>query len=55
MGMRPKYHNPHDSCPLSNGAMIRAMMLMSLIRMLREGPDVSLKGSPTVSPTTQAL
>mmetsp|Transcript_22215 Transcript_22215/g.42379 ORF Transcript_22215/g.42379 Transcript_22215/m.42379 type:complete len:254 (-) Transcript_22215:600-1361(-) len=30
-------------------------MLMSLIRMLREGPEVSLKGSPTVSPTTHAL
>ena len=28
---------------------------MSLMRMLREGPEVSLKGSPTVSPTTVAL
>eukprot|EP00959_Pyramimonas_sp_CCMP1952_P098178 2052333-Pyramimonas_sp.AAC.1 len=28
---------------------------MSLMRMFREGPDVSLKGSPTVSPTTHAL
>ena len=27
----------------------------SLIRMLREGPEVSLKGSPTVSPMTAAL
>ena len=27
----------------------------SLIRMFREGPEVSLKGSPTVSPTTAAL
>ena len=27
----------------------------SLIRMLMEGPEVSLKGSPTVSPTTPAL
>ena len=27
----------------------------SLIRMLTEGPAVSLKGSPTVSPTTAAL
>ena len=27
-------------------------MLMSLMRILREGPEVSLKGSPTVSPTT---
>mmetsp|Transcript_10110 Transcript_10110/g.22189 ORF Transcript_10110/g.22189 Transcript_10110/m.22189 type:complete len:244 (-) Transcript_10110:1481-2212(-) len=31
------------------------MMLMSLIRMFKAGPDVSLNGSPTVSPTTQAL
>ena len=29
-------------------------MLMSLIRMFRDGPEVSLKGSPTVSPTTEA-
>src|SRR5574344_2406243 len=28
---------------------------ISLIRMLSEGPAVSLKGSPTVSPTTPAL
>ena len=28
---------------------------MSLMRMLSEGPDVSLKGSPTVSPTMVAL
>ena len=28
---------------------------MSLIRMLRDGPDVSLNGSPTVSPTIVAL
>ena len=30
-------------------------MERSFIRMLMEGPDVSLKGSPTVSPTTAAL
>jgi len=29
-------------------------MDMSLMRMLRAGPDVSLNGSPTVSPTTVA-
>ena len=28
---------------------------MSLMRMFSEGPEVSLKGSPTVSPTTAAL
>jgi len=30
-------------------------MLMSLMRMFRLGPEVSLNGSPTVSPTTPAL
>ena len=32
-----------------------ATMLISLIRILRLGPEVSLNGSPTVSPTTVAL
>src|ERR1700679_2801389 len=31
------------------------MVARSLIRTWREGPAVSLKGSPTVSPTTAAL
>src|SRR5690554_8034510 len=30
-------------------------MDVNLIKILREGPEVSLKGSPTVSPTTAAL
>merc|ERR1711871_1301351 len=30
-------------------------MLISLIRMLSAGPEVSLKGSPTVSPMMHAL
>ena len=30
-------------------------ILISLINILSEGPEVSLKGSPTVSPTTFAL
>lgn len=30
-------------------------MAISLIKMFRLGPDVSLRGSPTVSPTTAAL
>merc|ERR1712072_952490 len=41
--------------PVKMGARVREMMDMSLIRMLSAGPDVSLKGSPTVSPTMQAL
>ena len=32
-----------------------ATMLISLIRIFKLGPDVSLNGSPTVSPTTVAL
>lgn len=37
------------------GANTIATTLRSLIKMLMEGPAVSLKGSPTVSPTTAAL
>ena len=33
---------------------ISEMLAIILIRMLREGPTVSFKGSPTVSPTTAA-
>src|SRR5690606_31981360 len=36
------------------GAMTSATMLISLMRMLSAGPEVSLKGSPTVSPMTAA-
>mmetsp|Transcript_20469 Transcript_20469/g.57673 ORF Transcript_20469/g.57673 Transcript_20469/m.57673 type:complete len:222 (-) Transcript_20469:1573-2238(-) len=51
--MRPTHHVSQSS--RKTGARRRDRMLMSLIRMFRAGPDVSLKGSPTVSPTTQAL
>lgn len=33
----------------------RLMIAISLINMLRDGPLVSFKGSPTVSPITAAL
>ena len=36
-------------------AMTMDTILISLMRMLRLGPEVSLNGSPTVSPTTVAL
>ena len=36
-------------------AMTMLTIDMSLIRILRDGPEVSLNGSPTVSPTTVAL
>src|SRR5690606_38547536 len=37
------------------GAMISDTMDINLIRMFMEGPEVSLNGSPTVSPVTEAL
>jgi hypothetical protein len=36
-------------------AMINDTIEVSLIRMFMDGPEVSLKGSPTVSPITVAL
>ena len=38
-----------------NGTKITATIVISLMRILRLGPEVSLKGSPTVSPITAAL
>lgn len=37
------------------GAMTSETIDISLIRMFIDGPEVSLKGSPTVSPVTEAL
>ena len=52
-------HYIKKPCPaliiINKGANTRATTDISLIRMLIEGPAVSLKGSPTVSPTTDAL
>ena len=42
-------------CNAIKGAMVNPTSEESLIRIFMEGPDVSLKGSPTVSPTTAAL
>ena len=39
----------------NTGAMRSAKIDTILIKMLRDGPEVSLNGSPTVSPTTAAL
>ena len=39
----------------NNGANTNATIVINLINMLIEGPEVSLNGSPTVSPTTAAL
>ncbi len=38
----------------SRGAITRLTIAITLMRMFMEGPEVSLKGSPTVSPTTAA-
>ena len=40
---------------MNTGAKTTDTTVMSLMRMLIEGPAVSLNGSPTVSPTTAAL
>lgn len=42
-------------CVAKNGANTSDSTAMSLIRMLSDGPDVSLRGSPMVSPMTAAL
>ena len=39
----------------TKGAMSRDTTLMTLMRIATPGPEVSLNGSPTVSPTTAAL
>ena len=39
----------------NSGARTRATTDISLIKIFRLGPAVSLNGSPTVSPTTAAL
>eukprot|EP00759_Apiculatamorpha_spiralis_P041154 PhF_6_TR39739/c0_g1_i1/m.59160 len=44
---------PRESL-LITGANTTEMMAMSLIKMFRDGPEVSFNGSPTVSPTTAA-
>mmetsp|Transcript_40021 Transcript_40021/g.73920 ORF Transcript_40021/g.73920 Transcript_40021/m.73920 type:complete len:324 (+) Transcript_40021:319-1290(+) len=40
---------------MKKSAKTTEIMAMSFMRMLRAGPEVSLSGSPTVSPTTAAL
>merc|ERR1712086_823335 len=53
-GTKPRYQVAQSSF-WSMGEMTKETMLINLMRMLRAGPEVSLKGSPTVSPTTVAL
>merc|ERR1711972_682115 len=54
-GANPKYQLSQDLFPRIRGAIVNETMLISLIKMFNAGPEVSLNGSPTVSPTTQAL
>ena len=42
------------ACRYRSGAITRLTMAITLMRIFIDGPDVSLKGSPTVSPTTAA-
>jgi hypothetical protein len=39
---------------MSMGAISRAVMFVSFMKMLSDGPATSLSGSPTVSPVTAA-
>lgn len=45
---------PHPTHARKKGASTSDSTAISLMRMLREGPEVSLSGSPTVSPMTAA-
>jgi hypothetical protein len=45
------YNNPFN---VNKGAITKLTIAITLIRMFIAGPEVSLKGSPTVSPTTTA-
>ena len=42
-------------CPPKIGAITSPIKHVSLIRIFIDGPEVSLNGSPTVSPVTAAL
>ena len=42
-------------CSTTTPAKTTDTIAINLIRMFKAGPEVSLKGSPTVSPTTPAL
>lgn len=45
----------HYSMAMVRPAITMLTIDISLMRMLSDGPEVSLKGSPTVSPTMVAL
>ena len=45
----------YHKMPARVGAITSETIDISLMRIFIEGPEVSLKGSPTVSPVTDAL
>jgi len=55
MTIKPMYQYSQSSVPSIRGAISNDTIAMSFNKISREGPEVSLKGSPTVSPTMQAL
>lgn len=51
-----KYNNNNQEwISLNLLANIKEIIAISFIKIFKAGPDVSFKGSPTVSPTTAAL
>lgn len=47
--------NSNPPCAAKKGAKTNDSTAMSLMRIFRDGPDVSFSGSPMVSPMTAAL
>jgi hypothetical protein len=51
----PRYYRMKELTVATRPENTMETVEQSLMRMFREGPEVSLKGSPTVSPMTAAL
>ena len=47
-------HSPKSIYPINNGPNTRATIDINFNKIFNAGPEVSLNGSPTVSPTTAA-
>jgi len=52
--LNSNHYNKEPNCA-NNGANTNDTIVINLIKILIDGPEVSLNGSPTVSPTTAAL
>ena len=55
MGRDSIFAMGRDPLDYNNGAMTNATTDINFNKILSDGPEVSLNGSPTVSPTTVAL